>query len=358
MFSKLRPGHAKRNASSLASPDPDPVPSPAAYLLPSPSHNTEYFSSPRFNDNASYTSSSPISPYPPQLPPIARVASKLDKSASPKSSQYTPSQHSGSTGGSSSKTAQDRGMLSPPQRTQDLLSPNYENKPLSARSNMGSTPTSLHPPGRGVPHKTEPAPPSETPSQSTTHLAPSVISPSYSAFSKSQTSLLGGISDKFTGNSKSTSTPTPAPTKGKSRLSLRNPMSLLMRRRSGQVLDPLADESLVTQRSPSNMPPMPDNYDPSIRGKIVHDFNAPRLNRNHSYNSALEGNEGQHDLGRVSPPKIEKEHTPVFHEHFDDDTSYEQSQAAIRAEQLVNNDFLARNSVQAPPPERSAPTAP
>jgi hypothetical protein len=357
MFSKLRPGHARRNTSSLASPEP--VPSPAANPLPSPSHNTEYFSSPRFNDNVSYNSASPISPYPPQLPPISRVASKLDKSASPNSSQYTPSQHSGSTGGSSSKTAQDRGMLSPPQRTHDqLLSPSYENKPLSARSNAGSTPTSLHPPGQGLPYKTERSPRTETPSQSTTHLAPNVISPSYSTFSRSQTSLLSGISDKLTGNSKSASTPTPAPAKGKSRLSLRNPMSLLMRRRSGQVLDPLADESLVTQRSPSNMPPMPDNYDPSIRGKIVHDFNAPRLNRNSSYNSAIVGSEGQQDVGRVSPPKIEREHTPVFHEHFDDDTSYEQSQAAIRAEQLVNKEFLARNSVQPPPPERSAPLPP
>ncbi|KAF1831545.1 hypothetical protein BDW02DRAFT_46996 [Decorospora gaudefroyi] len=331
MFSKLRPGHAKRNGSNLASPEP--VPSPAAYPLPSPSQNTpEYFSSPRFNDNASYTSSSPISPYPPQLPPITRVASKLDKSVSPNSSQYTPSQHSGSTGGSSSKTAQDRGMLSPAQRTPDHLSPNYEKKPLSARSNMG---TSLHPP------------------------APSGISPSYANFSKSQTSLLSGISDKLTGSAKGTSsTPTAAPAKAKSRLNLRNPMSLLMRRRSGQTLDPLADESLVTQRSPSNVPPMPDNYDPSIRGNIVHDFNAPRLNRNYSSNSAREGSEGQTDIGRVSPPKIDKEHTPVFHEHFDDDTSYEQSQAAIRAEQLANKDFLARNSVQIPPPKHSPPPPP
>ncbi|KAH6845901.1 hypothetical protein BKA58DRAFT_450988 [Alternaria rosae] len=267
MFSKLRPGHAKRNASSLASPEPVPSPSPAAPPLPSPSQTTEYLSSPRFNDNASYTSGSPISPYPPQLPPIARVASKLDKAASPNSSQYTASQHSGSTGGSS----------------------------------------------KAVPS-------SETPPQSSSHLAPSVISPSYSNFSKSQTSLLSGISDKLTGSSKGTSTPTAAPSKSKSRLTLRNPMSLLMRRRSGQTLDPLADESLVTQRSPSNVPPMPDNYDPSIRGKI------------------------RAEIGRASPPKIDKEHTPVFREHFDDDTSYEQSQAAIRAEQLVNKDFLARNS--------------
>lgn len=90
---------------------------------------------------------------------------------------------------------------------------------------------------------------------------------------------------------------------------------------------------------------MPENYDPRIRGSIVHDFNAPRLNRNSSHDINA-NTPAQQDFGRVSPPKIEKEHTPVFHEHFDDDTSYEQSQANIRAEQLANKDFVARNSVQ------------
>lgn len=135
-------------------------------------------------------------------------------------------------------------------------------------------------------------------------------------------------------------------------------MSLLMRRRSGQTLDPLADESLVSHRSPAIVPPMPDNYDPSIRGHIVHDFNAPRMNRNFSYSNAYGSDQPQSDLGRVSPLKIEREHTPVFREHFDDDTSYEQSQAAIRAEKLANNDFLARNSVQSLPPDHSPPPPP
>jgi hypothetical protein len=169
---------------------------------------------------------------------------------------------------------------------------------------------------------------------------------------------MSGISEKLAGTSKGMSTPTAAPAKGKSRLNLRNPMSLLMRRRSGQTLDPLADESLVTHRSPPLVPPMPDNYDPSIRGHIVHDFNAPRLNRNFSYNNAYSHDQTQQEMGRVSPPKIDREHTPVFHEHFDDDTSYQDSQAAIRAEQLANNDFLARNSVQLPPPGHSPPPPP
>ncbi|EMD68191.1 hypothetical protein COCSADRAFT_33149 [Bipolaris sorokiniana ND90Pr] len=343
MFSKFRPGHAKRNASSVASPE-QAVSSPTSYPLPGPaSQSTEYLSSPRFHQHQQHASlqaaSSPVSPFPPKLPPIARVASKLDKSPSPSSSHYTSSQHSATTtdGSPSNVMAHDPTMLSPPQRSHDFPSPVHDQKPLSARSNTATSPlTSLH-------------------SLSET---PSAISPShYSMFSKSQPSLLSGISDKLTGSSKGTSIPTvappPPPQKSRSRLNLRKPMSLLMRRKSAQTLDPLADESLVTQRSPSNLPPMPDNYDPSIRGKIVHDFNAPRLNRNYSYNTSSEAAESQPEVARASPPKIDREHTPVFREHFDDDTSYEQSQAAIRAENLVNKDFLARNSVQFPPPEHS-----
>jgi hypothetical protein len=346
MFSYLRPGHAKRTASNLASPEP--VPSPAAYPLPSPSQSTEYFASPRFPDNASYLSSSPISPYPPQLPPITRVASKLDKSQS--AGRPAPA-----TDGASSQAGHHRDMLPPPlpPSTQEQRSPNTENTPLPVRPATANEPTGLR-----ISHKTEHGQYLETPSQSSTHLGPQTISPSYSNFSKSQTSLIGGISEKLSGSSKGTSTPTAAPTKSKSRLTLRNPMSLLMRRRSGQTLDPLADESLVTQRSPAKVPSMPDNYDPSIRGHIVHDFNAPRLNRNFSYNNAYGNDQIQPGEGRVSPPKIDREHTPVFHEHFDDDTSYEESRAAIRAEQLVNNDFLARNSVQFLPPGPSPPPPP
>ncbi|KAF2830581.1 hypothetical protein CC86DRAFT_367307 [Ophiobolus disseminans] len=356
MFSYLRPGHAKRNASSLASPES--VPSPAALPLPSPSQSTEYFTSPRFSDNASHVSSSPISPYPPQLPPITRVASKLDKSQAGSMPPPPVDRPVTSAGGGSGRIGHDQGMLSPPQRSQEQLSPSYENGLPSARPASANTPIGLRPQGLGLSQKTEHAQQFDTPSQSSTHLSPSIISPGYSSFSRSQTSLMSGISEKLSGGSKGGSTPTAVPAKGKSRLNLRNPMSLLMRRRSGQTLDPLSDEALVTHRSPAAAPSMPDNYDPRIRGNRVHDFNAPRINRNYSYNNAYGEDQTQQQVGRASPPKIDREHTPVFREHFDDDTSYEQSQAAIRAEQLVNKDFLARNSVQFPPPSYSPPPPP
>jgi hypothetical protein len=326
MFSYLRPGHAKRNAEPL------PVP------LPSPTQHSEHFSSPRLSDNASYVSSSPISPFPPQLPPITRVASKLEAGRPATSSN--------------GESAYDRGMLSPPQRRQAQPSPGWE-KQTPARPMTASAPTGRRLPGVTLAQRAEQASLSETPAPPPTHLAPATISPSYSSFSRSQTSLMGGLGEKLSGASKGTSTPT-APAKAKSRLTLRNPMSLLMRRRSGQTLDPLSDDALVSHRAPADVPSMPDNFDPSIRGHIIHDFNAPRLNRNHSYG----GEQTPQDLGRVSPQKIEREHTPVFREHFDDDTSYEQSQAAIRAEQLANKDFVTRNSLQAPPPRYSPPPPP
>lgn len=359
MFSYLRPGHAKRNASSLASPDP--VASPAALPLPSPSQNTEYFASPRIPDSASFTSGSPVSPYPPQIPPITRVGSKFDQTSTAQNSPRPAGQRPPGTGGPDSQSAQNRDMLSPPlQHTHENLSPSHEKKPAFLRSKTDITPSGLRPQGLGISHKQDSIYAAETRSQSSTHLTPFLTSPGYASHSKSQASLMSGLTEKLSGSSKAASTPAAAPAKAKSRL--RNPMSLLMRRRSGQTLDPLHDESLVTQRSPSFVPPIRDNYDPSIRGNIVHDFNAPRLNRNQSYNNAYGSSpvppSTPGEVGRVSPPKIEKEHTPVFREHFDDDTSYEQSQAAVRAEQLANNDFVARNSMlllSEPSPPEAAP---
>lgn len=294
-----------------------------------------------------------MSPYPPQLPPIPRVASKLEKGG--KSSLLSP-KHATRKGQSpvaeAMPVAHNEPLRSPlPPMHENVAMPHDAKRPSSQPSPTGGKPTGVR---RALTEVVEKATPAAMPHvQPSAHLAPSTISSNYFTHSKSQTSLISGLSEKLSHSSKP-STPTTQPSKsGKSRL--RNPMSLLLRRRSVQPLEALHDEALVTQRSPSNMPPMPDNYDPSIRGRIVHDFSAPRPNRNFSYNNAY-GNEQQR--AEPSPPKIEREHTPVFKEHFDDDTSYEQSQAAIRAEQLANNDFLKRNSYVPEPPGRSPPPPP
>ena len=79
---------------------------------------------------------------------------------------------------------------------------------------------------------------------------------------------------------------------------------------------------------------LPDNYDPRIRGSVVHDFDsAPRSARSglHSEDgtppksaNGLESQSNNQYVGRShakdedSPSSTEKEHTPVFKEHFDD----------------------------------------
>ncbi|KAF2179212.1 hypothetical protein K469DRAFT_716484 [Zopfia rhizophila CBS 207.26] len=361
MFSYLRP-HNRRNASNPASPDPHNA---SAQSIPSPSQQSDILSSPRPGDNASFTSASPVSPYPPQLPPIPRVASRIDRlgSSSAITSPQPPTSQQSSNTGVGSQVAEERGLRPASQSPQDQLSPSYENRRPSSRS----TTASLSPPigfrtkGQSLAEVVE-----QAAQESTPLLPPSNVSTNYSQISRSQTSLVSGLSDRLLSNAKTTSSAAPPQKSGKSRLNLRNPMSLLMRRRSAQTLEHLSDESLVSHRSPSIVPPMPDNYDPSIRGRIVHDFSAPRPSRNFSYNNAYGSNQGKSGsgnnavdgaTGRVSPQKVEREHTPVFREHFDDDTSYKASQAAIRAEQLMNRDFVARNSMLPPAPERS-PTPP
>lgn len=114
---------------------------------------------------------------------------------------------------------------------------------------------------------------------------------------------------------------------GKAKLNLLNPMSLLARRRSAQAV-----EEAYTQNQRTVGVQLPD---PRIRGKVIHDFSAPRpgrplsseanpqvghylgwseaKDRRPSSNSKFPSNpEGD------SPSSTEKEHAPVFKENFDD----------------------------------------
>ena len=110
---------------------------------------------------------------------------------------------------------------------------------------------------------------------------------------------------------------------------------------------------------------LPDDYDPRIRGKMVHDFSAPRPKHNFSYNDAtalspdaqrpqaLQQRESSNidepsrrsdhnrqsgysdSLGadEDSPASVEKEHTPVFKEHFGDDVEPWQSDQGLLIKQ-------------------------
>ena len=125
--------------------------------------------------------------------------------------------------------------------------------------------------------------------------------------------------------------PPPASQKaqGKAKLNLLNPISLLARRRSSRAVEEAYSQSKSTPR-------LPDDFDPRIRGKVVHDFSAPRPSRPVSSNEPSMEFDGlqeakwkrrspnrrsANDQEDNSPSSTEKEHTPVFKENFDDDVA-------------------------------------
>lgn len=128
---------------------------------------------------------------------------------------------------------------------------------------------------------------------------------------------------------------------GKTKLNLLNPMLILARRKSSQPT-PHALPDKHSQAKGSGRPAigLSDDYDPRIRGSIIHDFSAPQTGRTYSSNNtnALTREIGQNwnSMGRnhlklspdpnlssppdeESPHSAERQHTPVFKEHFDDD---------------------------------------
>ncbi|KAL4882005.1 hypothetical protein BJY04DRAFT_187841 [Aspergillus karnatakaensis] len=142
---------------------------------------------------------------------------------------------------------------------------------------------------------------------------------------------------------------------GKTRLHLLNPMSLLAKRRAHQVTGLRAED--VNKGSRNLVPAIPDDYDPRIRGNIVHDFSAPRPRRQpsnapvpahetlpkpgssnaspHDYTGA-DAKVRTHDPKSASSPLAEQgrkhgDHSPVFREHFEDDK---------RALQVENKGYL------------------
>ncbi len=148
---------------------------------------------------------------------------------------------------------------------------------------------------------------------------------------------------------------------GKTKLNLLNPMSLLARRRSHQVV-----EEVYSQNQSAPGLRLPDDYDPRIRGKVVHDFSAPRPGRSHSSNDT---NASLAEIREIrdpdyrqkrssktlnkstqeddSPSSPEREHTPVFKEHFDDGLEGDQNGPAKR----LSSAFMLQMSLQESEPE-------
>lgn len=123
---------------------------------------------------------------------------------------------------------------------------------------------------------------------------------------------------------------------GKAMLHLLNPMSLLAKRRSSQLAGSRTADMNIAGRN--LIPAIPDDYDPRIRGNIVHDFSTPRPRRNvsaapsivktqptvkaptqneHGHGAQVNSNDQpnqafEHRRGR-------SDYSPVFKEHFEDD---------------------------------------
>ncbi|RDW57045.1 uncharacterized protein DSM5745_11583 [Aspergillus mulundensis] len=133
---------------------------------------------------------------------------------------------------------------------------------------------------------------------------------------------------------------------GKTMLHLLNPLSLLAKRRSHQVAGLRAED---VNKGSRNIIPIPDDYDPRIRGKIVHDFSAPRPRRQLSaapvHRQEQVGQPGASTAAQLEHANDEKspysplseqlkkynDHSPVFREHFEDDK---------RALQVENKAYL------------------
>lgn len=160
---------------------------------------------------------------------------------------------------------------------------------------------------------------------------------------------------------------------------LLNPMLLLQRRRSSQDPDAVEAEradreaqaqALARQRDvlASGVKIPPPDFDPRIKGKLVHDFSAPREKRHtfdendmpspptmqQSFGNAQPSSPAtfppRHaslvNRGNRSPKEGQRRstHTPIFVENLDENPESSKRVSSIHAENLENKEFLQRAS--------------
>ena len=166
----------------------------------------------------------------------------------------------------------------------------------------------------------------------------------------------------------------------KTKLNMLNPMSLLSRRRSAQIGGKINGQSSSHRPSASIVATgLPDDYDPRIRGKVVHDFSAPRPRHYVSANNIafsrsrddadaeLKNSQLKIDLlnahdGTTSDEESSKhtsrnsrspdrQHTPIFKEHFGDDIDWRFDAHDRNIEST--SEFAEQPSIQEPIRKRS-----
>lgn len=436
MFSYLR-SHHRRTGSTPSSPEPPPLPPPkdladaTAPPIPSP----DFFAYRHFGEDGpaqaqyaygargggdsgsihspiSNSDATPVSPFPPILPPITRVTSVRGRRRQTSPEKGRPERLSEereyTTHGRHAKRRSEESIESHgwredtriassqelPSRQQDQMRTfqSMERPKISKRPHTSQGPTGLRSRGQSVQANSNGGSGFRAFSSTTSPVhehAPSFSEyasiPRPPVYSHSGGALASSGFHSISYDDARSNTPpikhnapakppTPPPPimpnqKSKPKLNLRNPMSLLLRRRESHALDPLqlGDEATLLGLHRSNLP---DDYDPRIIGKGVHDFSAPRPPPRKVYTTPNMNGSGE--SGGLRPPSAEDEseergrsqspyrhkraHTPTFVEHFDEEnTSTEKN---VRAEELANKDFVTRNSASPMDQDKALPLPP
>ena len=274
----------------------------------------------------------------------------------------------------------------------------FGKSPLSAESEVSSPGPTLPTPTVGTPYQetspTFPLPQHVATRPKTAGAGTSSIGgvsvPTHYSSSKAATrpeTSSGGKSDKGDDNTDK---------KERRKTRLLNPLNLISRRRSGQDEEVVQNEravqvaqaqALQKQKTVAiaGVNKIPENYDPRIRGKVVHDFSAPRGSRRTgsysdgpepAWNAVARGLQSAHsapyvpalqDDGRQSQASGSGKHLSVstmgtsssgaaerksryvsgmgvFHEHLSETPDRGSRISSLQAEKRENKDFLQRAS--------------
>ncbi|KAL8869197.1 MAG: hypothetical protein Q9174_004447 [Haloplaca sp. 1 TL-2023] len=327
MFSYLR----SNNRRSVLSPAPNPS-SPSKRHVHTSQGFPEDVPYSRNDTTSNRPNPSPISAQPPVLPPIPRVASRHD----PDHKRVGPEDTSRSEDLNTVDHLRDEdNSFTPIERPTNRRFGN-EHRPQSARSTfMGPPPVplqqNLHSQNK-ILQQHQPVPdPIRSYSEPHFKLGKSTAKEEPDANIDPKLLRTPPQPAKEIPRPKTAATPS---RQGKTKFNLLNPMALLARRRSQQAVAEANSEKAQYKQAFPPVPRIPDDFDPRIRGKVIHDFSAPRPGSNKA--SMRDESERQREAMLYgsrrpspnpttssgddnSPSSGERDHTPQFTEHFDDE---------------------------------------